>query len=767
MISQKTNTLDMVELDRKATLQTEKEEFKQIFSDLMKTALKKAKTEENYEIFLLANISILKYIPQAFEEQFNSLMTYMNDYMKYYEKLHGYMPENMRNIIQKMSDIKKLRNTFYRDIMSELMDLMQWVYKADLNSMIASLFGNRVSFPEEFFLNPLLQTNNVWDETVMMDKYILLGCRSDDPDRYESLINVLTNLFWELDRENPEQEAIHKESVDLPSIEKDLTALVEKRSALLSSQQKLENRKISFSKEKQREQLAEITAQLDSLNKEIGDIEPKYKAIQDGVKVVKDQYNEKIGKWISHVENMTTLFDYLNSHEEYKKLKKTKKESKEVLRQKKNLIKSQKELFDFVYDKLHQLGLIQVISASYEILSIAPKYCPPINPRQLKHFILNPKERKKILDQLKRFFPEINQIPLFEKVKQVESLNKQLKKKYVIRFLKDFARFYRDMKNYQTMINLMDNINLHENENVLKMSRANRTLYEIVLPDEEKGEEQIISHVVLKADVRGSTKITLLMKERKLNPASHFSINFFTPITEILSIYGATKIFVEGDALILALFEKTGSQNWYSVARASGLAQHILRIIKNYNGESIKNDLPILELGIGICYQDSPPTFLFDGDHQIIISPALNLSDRLSSCSKKAREFLAGKHLPFNVYVFQSGSDEDFENGDIDERLDRFNVNGIELNEEGFVKLSKEISLRCFELTIPSLWNEKTLIYAGRFPTLTGSYQNLFVREARIARVNPANYHFIEWTAKRYFEVCINPKIIEFMEKKR
>ncbi len=165
-------------------------------------------------------------------------------------------------------------------------------------------------------------------------------------------------------------------------------------------------------------------------------------------------------------------------------------------------------------------------------------------------------------------------------------------------------------------------------------------MYEYPLPEERvKEEKPIISHVILKADIRGSMDITHTMRVRGLNPASYFSLNFFDPISEILGDYDASKVFIEGDAIILSIFENEDTaQGWYSVARACGLAVNMLHIVRQYNVKNQKHDLPVLELGIGICYKQSPPAFLFDGDSRIMISHAINLADRLSACDKKLRK---------------------------------------------------------------------------------------------------------------------------------
>ena len=45
--------------------------------------------------------------------------------------------------------------------------------------------------------------------------------------------------------------------------------------------------------------------------------------------------------------------------------------------------------------------------------------------------------------------------------------------------------------------------------------------------------------------------------------------------------------------------------------------------------------------------------YLMDGSHRIMISKALNESDRLSGCSKGARRFIT-RETPFNVFSFQT-----------------------------------------------------------------------------------------------------------------
>jgi hypothetical protein len=312
---------------------------------------------------------------------------------------------------------------------------------------------------------------------------------------------------------------------------------------------------------------------------------------------------------------------------------------------------------------------------------------------------------------------------------------------------------------------VMDSIHLVSEKKIIDLSRENNLLYEFLLPDEQPPEEKpIIRHVVIKADLRDSTHITLKMKEKGLNPASFFNLNFFVPITSILFDYSAEKVFLEGDAIILAISEhKDTPEEWYCVARACGIARKILQIVKKYNLQSEKHKLPVLELGIGISYNNSAPTFLFDESNRIMISPAINAADRMSRCTKSLSQVISNQNHPFNLYVFQIAS-ENITGILTEEIILRHNVNGIELNAEGFKKLSQEIDLISLECHIPELQTEKIKVHTGKFPTKTGKYHRLIIREDRIPVISPHDFSIIEETDKTYYEVCTHPLLYEHIE---
>ncbi|MGH9522325.1 MAG: hypothetical protein ACRD3E_07315, partial [Terriglobales bacterium] len=310
----------------------------------------------------------------------------------------------------------------------------------------------------------------------------------------------------------------------------------------------------------------------------------------------------------------------------------------------------------------------------------------------------------------------------------------------------------------------LDRINLLMSDRLRELSSINNTLYEFLLPSEQtQREEKVIHHVILKADVRDSTTLTRTLIERGLNPASYFSLNFYDPINKLLPKYEATKVFVEGDAVILALFGFEGRQV-FPVARTCVLAREMVLIVRAYNERSRRDGLPTLELGIGISFQDSSPLYLMDAGHRIMISKALNESDRLSGCNKGARLFIKPGSNVFSVYSFKTVEDEDT-GGNPDEFLMRYNVGGIHLNEAGFQALQREITLDSDELPLHTVFGiEPVRLHFGLVPLGNGIFHKIVLREALIAAIDATNFSLKSYTERRYFEVCTNQQINDLLD---
>ena len=99
---------------------------------------------------------------------------------------------------------------------------------------------------------------------------------------------------------------------------------------------------------------------------------------------------------------------------------------------------------------------------------------------------------------------------------------------------------------------------------------------------------------------------------------------------------------------------------------------------------------------------------------------------------------------------------------ELDEFLVRFNMNGIELNEEGFQKLSEEISLDSIETKLDMPWGkENVTLYYGEVP-MGDSVELLVLRKGLARQLLPDGKIGVH-TSHPYYEVCTSPALYDLV----
>ena len=686
--------------------------YKQLYKEIMRDALNKAKGLREPQVECLAQAAVVKLLLNEIRSQYDHLVGSLKQSARKSDlALHNDSSEAPK-LKNKLQLILQDRDALLERVGKEICGFWVEMERKEIQQMREAIFGNRTSFFEDLLGTSLLHLESAESELFVLLEYdVALGRRIEDPDRYDRLLYFIRKLIASIDakasngQRPPVDKRLALSEVDLPEADEE----------------------------------------------------------------EQEAYAGRIEARLLCVENMDRLLNWQRTKAELQTLKKKKADSKEISRLK-DLIRKQKLLLNFFYRHFLKKGLMGRISAAYEMQPEYLEYCPPLNPQQIMQYLAVPKARRVVKQRLKRLSQVYGRTftlaPMNKKIKSMEQITAAKRKAYLLRFLNAFAHYHRDVSNCEIIKEGIQRVQIATEEKVVTLSRENNTLYEFLLPNEqESSQKPIINHVVIKADVRGSTDLTHRMNERGLNPASYFSLNFFDPISEILNEYDAAKVFIEGDAVILSIFEREDTpSDWYGVARACGLAINMLIIIQRYNEKSRKHQLPVLELGVGISYLEKAPTFLFDGNNRIMISSAINHADRLSSCSKTMRSALAGKKGPFRLYVFQTRSDEEIA-ATADDLSIRYNVNGIELNAQGFEKLSKEIDLKMLSGNFSKSKDQKHTLYFGKFPTRSGRYQRLIVREAQIPVVDPVSLKPLRFTSRKYYEVCTNPSLYKMVRK--
>ena len=473
--------------------------------------------------------------------------------------------------------------------------------------------------------------------------------------------------------------------------------------------------------------------------------------------VAEDEYKKPLYSWLDVPDNLAQFLDISrqNPHERrsvppalHGRLKKHWQHFKQAIRE---------ELFQWI----EHTDMVQGIVASYWTAQVCQTLPSSVSPRLVYEYLAGRQDRHRVLRRLEGAQdPGVTAAAkaLDLATNEMRQLTRDGRREYIGRILVDFLSLRRDLKLAYKTFEAMDRLRICTDEEDITLSRINGSLYEFPLQDEQQGQQRIRCHTVLKADVRGSTRITSELRARKLNPATHFSQNFFNPLNALLADFGASKVFVEGDAVILSVLEYLGDgQRRLSVAYACGLALRILEVVARQNRLNRRHDLPDLELGLGIAFSDAEPNFLYDGDRQIMISPAINLADRLSSCAKALHDApFARSGRPFRVEVLMPTEGSEATAGAKTNVL-RYNVNGIEMDEPAFLKLNTEMVLRRVEAKVGM---RTECFYTGRYQDRNRRMHWLVVRKSPLHIWERGQMSERQVPDQYFYEVVTDPFLI-------
>jgi hypothetical protein len=746
------------EAERKASRAPEAASWKRQLSDLLNAGLQKAKYEKNIEIDLLLRVTLLKYLTQEIGTQFANLLLEAKQWIRGRGE-HFDRTEQAHVIKARLAELQADRRNLFRNVGQHVFQAILEIEENSLARSRKALFGDESSTASDILNNRLAFVEGGKDDVLFLEQYVLLGNYMRDQDRFETFDAVLLDFLRE-------SILAGDQGNDLNDSWREHHKLVDSAVACRAEIARLEQERETFGRKLERSEslmgrvgfgsdpatlrasISDVEKRLRHARRKLEDANPRIEASRGEADYLAKQYQERLGDYLNQPENARRLFDPAAPGEP-----------------RGPAAEQRARLLEELIVRLEQRDLLVHILASYQLRNICHDYCPPIHLQQLKKALVSREEFKRVEDILKQFpARQYSTQRIDELSKKIRKMPREEVRAVVIRFAEDFMRLRRDTRNYERLSAAMERVHLVRNERTRELSEMNRSLYEFLLPEEARpAEDRVLSHTIIKADVRGSTKITQDLLARGLNPASLFSMNFYEPVKRILERYGAAKVFIEGDALVLAIYETESNRaQQRAVSKACALARQILAVSSAYNERPESADLPRLELGVGIAYQGSPPTYWMDTDSRIMISRALNLSDRLSSCSKAARRMLSQNPSLFRLFLFQTMT-EGVAEDEADEFLIRFNLNGVELNDEGFQKLQEEIALTPLETDCVMPWGkERVTFFFGETPVGEG-LEPVLIRRGFVRQMLPGG-KIGEAGSRPYYEVCVNPKALELVE---
>jgi len=744
--------------DAKAVRSPETPQFRRLLSDFLQAGLNQAHFEKNVELDILLRLGVLRLFIREMAAQFAAVVQECNDWIKrrgeYFERSEGAQVKKAT-----LAEFQADRKNIFRQVGMQLHSAISELEDSVLSKARRALFGDSYAPVYELLSNRLLFVEGGRDDLVLLEHYVLLGNFARDPDRFEVFEDALREFLREFVLVGAHGDSVRQHWGQFDEMasrgieaQAEVARLTDEREAIdrkLSGEQGLFERLLgSQDPQTLRQTRASIDARLGRIQREMELIGQKLEEAKQKAEALAESYHAGVGEYLNHPENARRLFDAAWGGAE-------------------NAAgaPAREWLLDQWTERLEHRDLLVHVLSAYELRNIYAPFCPPLHLQQLKKAIVLREEQRKVEEVLKHF--PTRQFPLGkieEAAKRIRRFSREELRAAALRFAEDYMRLRRDLRNAARVNTLLERISLVESDRTRELSHLNNSLYEFLMPDETRhSEERVTSHVVIKADVRNSTQITHDLLERGMNPASHFSLNLYEPMKKLLDRYGAARVFIEGDAIILAIYEtQTTRMGQRAVAKACSLAREMVGISEAYNARPDNANMPRLELGIGIAFQDSAPTLWMDGDFRIMISRALNLSDRLSSCSRMARRLVEGNKSPFRVFLLQTlieGTAEE----EAQELLIRYNVGGILLNEDGFAKLAQEISLSRVEATFLFPWGDEDVqLFYGEVPVGTG-LEKVVVRKGQVRYLLPEG-GFGGPSHISYYEVCANIRVIELTE---
>jgi hypothetical protein len=741
-------------IEFRSSKQADSSMFRKVLADLLRNSLTTAKHQKNLEIDLLFRLAILKFLTSELQNQFANVILDGKEYIRkrgeYFER-----SQQAHVIKARLTEMQSARRDVLRLIGQAVAQILIDIEENVVAKARKALFGEDYGSYYELLKNRLTFLDGGKDDFYFLEHYVLLGNYARDPDRFEAIDALFQEFLKEAGVEPPEETATGKSGQSYRELSKEaekaraeLTSFEEQRDGL---RKKLERGDGLLNKFLNSANPAELRASLSQTEKRIKELKGKLELLSPQIE------NSKLQTDFASRETQIKLEDYLNEPENARRLFDP-AGGDEPERG------ARARLLGQLTSRLEERELTMHLLASYEIRPIAGDFCPPVHLQQLKKAVVSREEARRVEELLKQVpAKRLSMKPIEELTKRVRRYSREETQSMVLKFTTDFMRLRRDLRDAEHLAACMERINLVTAEKVRELSRMNNKLYECLLREEARPQhDQVVSHVIIKADVRGSTKMTQDLLAKGLSPASHFSLNLHEPVKRLLDRYSAKKVFIEGDAIVLAIFETEASRAYARpVSRACALSKQILAVCNSYNDQAVSSQLPPLELGIGIAYQGSAPTYWTDGESRIMISKALNLSDRLSGCTKLAKRMLRGQKTLFSIFHFLTAM-EGASAEELDEFLVRYNMNGIELNEEGFAKLSEEISLETIHTPLEHPWSkEEVVLYYGEVPM--GESVELLVLRKGVARQLQPDGKIGKPSDHNYYEVCTNPALYDLV----
>lgn len=340
------------------------------------------------------------------------------------------------------------------------------------------------------------------------------------------------------------------------------------------------------------------------------------------------------------------------------------------------------------------------------------------------------------------------------------------KPQMLARFAGDFLRLRRDLKLAWRSFAAMDMIRLVERDGgpVPTEDGAPLLVFHGDVPCGQ-ARDDVIGHVVVRAELRGIFELASQIQQRRIDPAARLGKQLFDRVTKTAERFDAHKIRVDSEGMLFSMLHRDGDdRESMSVARGCALARCLAEQVQAMNLLNAKEALPTVEVSIAIAYADEPPLYLYDHVRRVMVSPAIKRTRRLTLLNAGLRSecpLPGGRGLRVVLPVRDHA-------GDVEQkgRLARVNINGIELDGPAFAQLRSEIRLQRLQLRQKQRGRQVTL-YVGECTDVRGAVLDIVVRERSIRLWMGRQLVEDREQNRRYFEVVWESSMIDKVSQHR
>src|SRR6267154_3475845 len=484
VIRQHTSTTYLPGIDRRATRGAASSAFRKLLSELLQSSLTQAKYHKNIEIDLLFRLALLKFLTFEMGNQFANLILEGKEWIRKRGE-HFERSQQAHVIKARLSELQSARRAVIRRIGQQVAQIVVDVEDNVISKTRRALFGEDFAPFYELCKNRLIFLDGMKDDVFFLEHYILLGNYARDPDRFEAM----DTLFQEFLREagiTPGHDPGHTEAIQthtalleaVQTIRTDIANLEEQRE---NTRKRLDRGDGFFTKLLSSGDPADLKASLNDLELRLKHQEYKLEELGPQIDVARQkldffvkEHAGKLGEFLNEPENAKRLFDASSASEQE--------------------APTRARLLAQLIDRLELHEILYHILASYEIRPIAADYCPPVHLQQLRKALVSKEELKQVEQVIK-------QVPAKKlSLKAIEELSKKIRRYsreemqvLVLRVANDFLRRRRDLRDAEHLTTCMERVNLVTTEKARELSRLNNRLYECVLPEEARPEQD---HVV-------------------------------------------------------------------------------------------------------------------------------------------------------------------------------------------------------------------------------------------------------------------------------